>query len=78
MMWLSCTVAVRALGTCTAASHSSGSLPPLPVKQIVVTPASLAAFTASMILAELPEVEIPINTSPWRDSACTWREKTKF
>jgi len=50
MIWLSCTVAVRELGTCMAASHKAGNLPPLPVKQMVVTPASLAALTASIIL----------------------------
>ena len=45
----------------------------IPVRAIVVIPFSLHIGKASTIFFELPEVEIPIKTSPATPCAWSWR-----
>ena len=73
-----CTSCMRGVsfdGTFIQWSHNSFIFPPpAPVKPTVMMPFSLQASSALIMLGELPEVDIPIKTSPSLPIASTWRE----
>ena len=52
-------------GITTAWSAISIILPPSPVKDIVMAPRSFAASIARMTFLELPDVDMPMTTSPF-------------
>ena len=64
--------AVTLLGIASVISHSSASLPPpSPVKAMVCIPIERAISAAFTTFLELPEVEIPMRTSPVRPKPST-------